>query len=315
MIRRLLQAIAIVFIITIVSFAIISTSTDPMAQYSNNKNISAEDKARIRHELGLDQPIYVQYANWLFKTLRGDLGISMTSKEKVSDLILDRLPKTLALMIVAEIVIIICALALGVYSAIHKYTAGDNIITGFSFVGFSMPVFFVGLTLIYIFAVQFKAWGLPYLPTGTAVWDQKNPLEWGRHLILPVATIAIISVAGYTRYLRSSMLETMNQDYVRTARSKGLSERSVLWRHALKNASLPFITLIGLDIAFLFSGALVTETVFSWPGMGRLFWEYADKGDFPVMMGILLIGSILVVGVQILVDMVYTFLDPRIKLA
>ncbi len=315
LIRRLLQAAVIIFIITIVSFAIISLSTDPMAQYNNNKNISAEDKARIAASMGLDQPIYVQYAVWLGKILQGDLGVSTTSKEPVSELIVERLPKTLALMISAYFVIITVSLILGVFSAIKKYSAGDNVITAFSFIGFSMPVFFIGLSLIYIFAVQFKAWGLPYLPTGTGMWDQKNPIEWARHLILPVTTLALISIAGYTRYLRSGMLETLNQDYVRTARSKGLSERAILWQHALKNAMLPFITLVALELPLLFSGALVTETVFSWPGMGRLFWEYADKGDFNVMMGILLIAAVLVVIGQIIVDIGYTFLDPRIKLA
>lgn len=315
LIRRLLQGIVIIFIITVVSYAIIAASTDPMAQYTNNKNISAADRARIRHDLGLDQPVYMQYAAWLGKALRGDLGISSVTKEPVGAMIWDRLPKTLALMVVAEIVIIVLSLALGVFSAVKKYSLGDNVVTAFSFIGFSMPVFFVGLALIYIFAVQFKAWGLPYLPTGTAMWNQNDPVEWARHLILPVTTIAIISVAGYTRYLRSSMLETMNQDYVRTARSKGISERNVLWGHALKNAMLPFITIIALDIPVLFAGALVTETVFTWPGMGRLFWENADKGDFNVMMGILLIAAILVVIGQIIVDVGYTFLDPRIKLA
>jgi peptide/nickel transport system permease protein len=315
LVRRLIQGAVILIIITIVSFAIITLSTDPMAQYNNNKNISAEDKARIAKSMGLDQPIYVQYVVWLGKALRGDLGLSTTSKEPVSSLILDRLPKTLVLMISAYIVIIVVSLFLGVFSAVKKYSVGDNVVTAFSFVGFSMPVFFIGLSLIYIFAVQFKAWGLPYLPTGTGMWDQNNPVEWARHLILPVATLALISIAGYTRYLRSSMLETMNQDYVRTARSKGLSDRAVLWQHALKNAMLPFITLVALEVPLVFTGALVTETVFSWPGMGRLFWEFADKGDFNVMMGILLIAAVLVVVGQIIVDIGYTFLDPRIKLA
>ncbi len=313
--RRLIQAFFIILIITVVSFVIIRASADPMAQYTNNKNISAADRARIRASLGLDQPVYMQYLYWLGNTARGDFGFSFATREPVLKMIGDRLPKTMILMFSSFAVIVLLSLALGVYSAVRQYSIGDNIITGLSFVGYSMPVFFIGLSLIYIFAVGFKNMGLPYLPTGTAVWNQNNPIEWVRHLILPVTTLALIQIAGYTRYLRSSLLEVLHQDYIRTARSKGLAERVTLWRHALKNAALPFVTVLGLDIPFFFSGALVTETIFSWPGMGRLFWDHAERGDFPVMMGILLITAMLVVLTQIVVDVVYTFLDPRIKLA
>jgi peptide/nickel transport system permease protein len=228
-----------------------------------------------------------------------------------------RLPNTLILMSTAEVVIVLLSLFLGVYSAVRQYSLFDSVTTAFSFIGFSMPVFFIGLSLMYIFAVNFKRWGLPYLPTGADNWMTGNiPLtEWVRHLILPVITLAAISTAGYTRYLRSSMLETMSQDYVRTARAKGLREQAVLIRHALKNASLPFVTVVGLDIPFLLGGAIVTEQVFSYNGMGRLFWERAEYGDFPVVLGILLIVSTAVVIFQIVTDVAYTFLDPRIKLA
>lgn len=314
-VRRLLQGFLIIFIITVVSFAVSQASADPLAQYAHVKNISAEDRANLRKALGLDQPIYVQYFFWLGNAAQGNLGYSFTTKDKVTDLILDRLPQTLILMVTSIIVIAVLSLLLGIYSAIRQYSIGDNIITALSFIGFSMPVFFIGLSLIYIFAVGFKNWGLPYLPTGTDTWNESDPIEWVRHLILPVITLAAIQIAGYTRYLRSSLLETLHLDYIRTARAKGLAERVVLWRHALKNAALPFVTVLGLDIPFLFSGALVTETIFSWPGMGRLFWDHAEQGDFPVMMGILLVVAILVVVFQIAVDVVYTFLDPRIKLA
>jgi peptide/nickel transport system permease protein len=156
---------------------------------------------------------------------------------------------------------------------------------------------------------------LPYLPTGANIWDQSRLENWIRQMILPVASLTIISVAGYTRYVRSSMLEVLSQDYVRTARAKGLAERAVVSRHALKNAALPFVTIIGLDIPFLLSGAIVTETVFSWPGMGRLFWEQAGRGDYPVVMGILMLVAVAVVVFQLLTDVVYTMLDPRIRLS
>ncbi len=314
-VRRLIQAIIIIFIITIVSFLVARAAADPMAQYSNNKNITAADKARIRTALGLDQPLPLQYLAWLGNTVRGDFGYSFVTHEKVSDLIAERLPQTLILMLSALTVTVAIALGAGIYSATRQYSFGDNLITTISFIGYSMPVFFVGLSLIYIFAVGFKQWGLPYLPTGTDIWDQRNPVEWVRHLVLPVVTLAAIESAGYTRYLRSSLLDVLHQDYIRTARAKGLAERVTLWRHALKNAALPFVTVLGLNVPLLFGGALVTETIFSWPGMGRLFWDHAEQGDFPVMMGVLLIVSTLVVVGQIAVDVVYTFLDPRIKLA
>ena len=177
-----------------------------------------------------------------------------------------------------------------------------------------MPIFFIALGSMEIFAVQFKAWGLPYLPTGADIWDPTDPFQLARHLVLPVFCLVTIQTAGYSRYLRSSILEVLGMDYVRTARAKGLSSRNVLFKHALRNAILPFVTIVGLDIPFLLGGALVTESVFAWPGMGRLFWEYAQRGDYPVVLGVLLVTSSAVVFFTIIVDMAYTLVDPRIRL-
>ncbi len=178
-----------------------------------------------------------------------------------------------------------------------------------------MPIFFIALGLMQIFAVQFKAWGLPYLPTGADIWDFKNPAALAWHMVLPVTCLVIIQVAGYSRFLRSSILEVLGLDYVRTARAKGLSNREVLFKHALRNAILPFVTVVGLDIPFLLGGALVTESIFAWPGMGRLFWEYAQRGDYPVVLGVLLLTSSAVVFFTIIVDLAYTVVDPRISLS
>ena len=178
-----------------------------------------------------------------------------------------------------------------------------------------MPIFFIALGTIEIFAVQFKLWGLPYLPTGGDVWDFKNPVQLVWHLVLPVFCLVAIQTAGYSRFLRSSILEVLGLDYIRTARAKGLSTRTVLFKHALRNAILPFITIIGLDIPFLLGGALVTESIFAWPGMGRLFWEYAQNGDYPVVLGVLLLTSSAVVFFTIIVDLAYTLIDPRIRLS
>jgi peptide/nickel transport system permease protein len=248
--------------------------------------------------------------------LRGDWGNSLSTRQPVLQMIGERLPNTLLLMVTAEILCIVVSLFVGVYSAVRQYSLFDNVITTASFIGYSMPVFWLALMLMYIFAVNFKRWGLPYLPT-VGMFDPsagKTATELIKHMILPVATISIITIAGYSRYVRSSMLEVMSQDYIRTARAKGLIDRLIIMRHALKNASLPFVTLIGLEIPFLLAGAVVTERIFAWPGMGRLFIDQTERADFPVLMGILMIIAIAVVIFQIITDVTYSFLDPRIRL-
>jgi len=312
--RRVVQGFITVLIITIFCFILTRLSADPLAQYATNPNMSAADRAALRERLGLNAPMPVQYFRWLSLAARGELGTSFFSKQPVSLMISQRLPMTLILMITAEAITITLALILGIVAAVRQYSWVDNIITTFSFIGYSMPIFFIALGLMLIFAVQFKAWGFPYLPTGADIWNPKNPMELGRHMILPVTCLVFIGTAGYSRYVRSSILEVLGLDYVRTARAKGLGERTVLYKHALRNAVLPFITIIGLDIPFLIAGAVVTESVYAWPGMGRLFWEYAQRGDFPVVLGILLIVSVAVVFFAIVTDVAYTFIDPRIRL-
>ena len=320
-IRRLLQGIVILVVISFVCYFLTTLAGNPISQYTNNPRISKEDRARIERDLGVDQPFVVQYGRWLGRVVQGDFGFSFTTKRPVIELIAQRLPKTLILACVSQIIVIILALVVGVLQAVRQYSWFDNIVTGLSFIGFSMPIFLIALSMILIFAVGAKnlskqpGWEwMPYLPTGTGVWDEKSLTEWIRHLILPVASLTIIQVAGYSRYVRSAMLEVLSQDYVRTARAKGLMEKVIISRHALKNAALPFITLVGLDIPALLGGAIVTEQVFSWSGMGRLFVEYADKSDYPVIMGILMLVAIGVVIFSLLTDVVYTFFDPRIRL-
>jgi peptide/nickel transport system permease protein len=337
-IRRLIQSIPQLFIISILLFALMQSFGDPIATLGARTPPRPEDKERLRRQLGLDQPATLQYLVWLAGNdwmlldqdgdgvaetpgarkgvLRGDWGNSLVTRRPVLEVIWDRLPNTLLLMLTAEALIIVLSLLIGVYSALHQYSAADAVITTGSFIGFSMPVFWLALMLIYIFGVNFKRWGLPYLPT-VGMFDPavgKTAGELIKHMIMPVATISIISIAGYSRYVRSSMLEVMNQDYIRTARAKGLQEWPVVFRHALKNASLPFVTLIGLDLPFLLAGAVVTERIFAWPGMGRLFIDHTERADFPVLMGILMIIAATVVIFQILTDVTYSFLDPRIRL-
>jgi peptide/nickel transport system permease protein len=337
-IRRLLQGIPLLIIVSIIIFILMDSAADPLATMGGRNVTRAEDRARLSRQLGLDQPLYMQYLYWLIGNdwtkvdldgdgvaetpgrrlgvLRGDFGQSIVERRPATEVIMDRLPNTLILMIAAEFVIVMGALLLGTFSALHQYSFLDNLITALSFIFFSMPIFFIALMSMYIFAVNFKAWGLPYLPT-VGMFDPevgKTPAQVAVHMILPVLSLALISMAAYSRYIRSTMLEVMNQDYIRTAKSKGLRRRYIIWVHALKNASLPLVTLIGLDLPLLLAGALVTESIFAWPGMGRLFLDKVERGDMAVVMGILMLITVAVIVFQIIADIVYAWLDPRIRL-
>jgi len=311
---------------------------DPLATMGGRKPTRPEDRARLERQLGLDKPIYMQYIFWLIGNdwskidmdgdgiaetpgtrkgvLRGDFGDSLVSRGKaVVDIIMDRLPNTLILMIPAEIIVIIASLLVGIYSALRQYTAIDHIVTGLSFIGYSMPIFFVALLSMYIFGVNFKQWGLPYLPT-VGMFDPKVGKTVGQvilHMILPIFSMTVITAAGYSRFVRSQMLEVISEDYIRTARSKGLPKRMIISRHALKNAALPLVTIVGLDIPMLLAGAVVTESIFAWPGMGRLFIDHLSRSDTPVIMGILMMISVVVVFSQLVTDIIYAWLDPRIR--
>jgi peptide/nickel transport system permease protein len=337
LVRRLIQSVILLVIISAVLFILMQASGDPLATLGGRQPPRAEDRARLRRQMGLDKPILTQYMYWLIGNthtkididgdgvgdrqgtrrgvLRGDFGKSIVTRQPVLEVIGERMPDTLLLMGTAELVIIAFALFIGIYSAVHQYSVFDHVLTGFSFVMYSMPVFWVALMLIYIFAVKFRAWGLPALPTVT-IYDPvegKTAAQVARHMILPVLSISLISIAAYSRFIRASMLEVMNSDYIRTARAKGLTERRILIFHALKNASLPLVTLVGLDLPLLLAGAVVTERIFAWPGMGRLFLDSLQRSDYSVLMGLLMIISAAVVIFQLLTDIVYTWLDPRIR--
>lgn len=315
-IKRLLISIPVLLGISLVAFFLVQASGDPMAVYISNPNLSSEDIARLEVAYGFDKPVYVQYFIWLGKAVTGDWGQSFLTHQEVRTMIWERLGNTAILMVTSFTITLTVSLVLGMYSATHQYSAGDYVVTTVSFVGYSMPSFWFGLMLIILFAVKFREWGLPYLPAAGMypIRDEPTFFEMLRHLVLPATVLSMISVAKYTRYLRSSMLEVINEDYIRTARSKGLGERFILWRHAFRNAIIPLITLVMLDIPFLFSGALITEQVFAWPGMGRMYWEHAVWVDYPVLMGIILLVSTLVVVCNLLADISYAFIDPRIRL-
>ncbi|MBN1991955.1 MAG: ABC transporter permease [Anaerolineae bacterium] len=337
-VKRLLQGIPLLLIISIILFVLMMNMGDPIATMGGKSMTRPADRERLTRQLGLDQPIYLQYLYWLIGNdwakidmdgdgvpetpgtrrgaLRGDFGTSLVNRGKpVITVIAERIPNTLLLMLASEVVIIIGALLVGIYSALRQYSAMDHIVTALSFIGYSMPIFFIALLSMYLFAVLFKRWGLPYLPT-VGMFDPqvgKTPAQVAWHMVLPVLSLSVISLAAYSRYLRSTMLEVMNQDYIRTAKSKGLPRREVVYTHALKNASLPIVTVIGLDLPLLLAGAVVTERIFAWPGMGRLFLDHVARSDLPVVMGILMLVATAVVVFQIITDVVYAWLDPRIR--
>lgn len=335
--RRLIQSIPLLFLVSFVLFILMNTAGDPLATLGGRIPPRAEDRERLRRQFGLDQPIFTQYVYWLIGNdwttidldgdgegdiegdrkgvLRGDFGTSIVTRQPALDVISSRIENTMILMVTAEVLAIILALFIGIYSAMRQYSWVDNLLTSFSFITFSIPIFLLGLILIYVFAVQFKAWGLPHLPT-SGMYDPIEGQTFQQvvtHMILPVATISLISIAGYSRFIRSTMLEVINSDYIRTARSKGITERRTLFVHAFKNASLPLVTLIGLNLPTLIAGAVVTETIFAWPGMGRLFIDHLFRSDVSVIMGLLMIITIAVILSQLMIDVIYTWLDPRIR--
>jgi peptide/nickel transport system permease protein len=289
-----------------------------MSAYSENPDMSPEDLARIKAKYGLDDPVPVRYAKWLGNAVMGDWGNSFVSKRPAMTEIAERLPNTLLLMGVMMVVTLLIAIPLGILSALKQYTWFDHVTTTIAFAGQSLPVFWFGLLLIIVFAVTLKgADGRPLLPgSGMATLGKPFSLvDRIEHLILPVTMLAFVSAAGYMRYMRSSMLDVIHEDYVRTARAKGLRETLVIYKHALRNSLIPLVTLIGLDLPALFGGALFTETMFAWPGIGRLYFNAALKTDYPVVMAVLMIYSALVILSSLLVDVVYASLDPRIRLS
>ena len=319
LLRRLLQSILTLLVISMILFGLISSVPGGiMSAYQENPDFTAEDLARLEAKYGLNDPVPVRYLKWLGNTLQGDFGNSFISKRPALEEIGDRLPNTMLLMGVMLIVTLLIAIPLGIISAIKQYTWFDHITTTLAFAGQSLPVFWFGLLLIIVFSVTLKgADGKPLLP-GSGMYTLGAPfslIDRIEHLILPVTMLAFVSAAGYMRYLRSSMLDVINEDYVRTARAKGARERVVIFKHAMRNALIPLVTLIGLDLPSLFGGALFTETIFAWPGIGRLYFTAALKTDYPVVMAVLIIYSALIILSSLLVDVIYAILDPRIRLS
>jgi peptide/nickel transport system permease protein len=339
-VRRLLQAIPMLLLVSIVLFALVNIAPGgPLTAYSRSNRIPPEKKEAIKRSFGLDKPLPVQYFIWLVGNdwmridedgdgildsygtrrgiLRGDFGFSYKNREPVLDQILDRLPNTVYLMFFTLLVTGIIAIPIGIISAIRQYSAFDITATTLSFMGQAIPEFWLGLILILFFYVTLDNpfTGESLFPSGGmhTIGAEFSLLDRAHHLFLPVLMGVVGWVAWYSRFLRSSMLEVINQDYIRTARAKGQTERKVLYRHALNNALIPLVTMFALDFPYIFTGSLYVELLFSWPGMGRLFYSAATSRDYPILLAILIIGAAIVILSNLMADIAYAYLDPRVR--
>ena len=319
-VRRVLQSIPLLLVISIVLFTLLSQAPGgPLTPYLQNPHITEADIARLKHNLGLDQPAPIQYLHWLGHVVVGDFGYSTSNSETVIEAIQGRLPATVELMGTAILLALILGVTFGVTSAVKRYTWPDYLLTTFAFFGQSMPVFWFALMLQLLLSVNgITAFGyhiaLPSagINSGGDTFDLGDSIE---HLIMPAIVLSIIYLATFSRFMRSSMLEVVGSDYTRTASAKGLSRGVVIMKHAFRNALIPLVTILALTLPDLVGGAVVTESIFAWPGMGRAFINALGQFDFAMLMGIMILGALFTVGGNLLADICYAWLDPRVKYA
>lgn len=309
-IRRLFQAVVLLFIVSIVTFVLIHAAPGGPAILAN-PDLSRDQIAQATEQLGFNDPLPVQYGRWLGGVLQGDFGVSYNTIEPVVGLLRARLPNTLLLAGLALLLGLVIAIPLGVICALRRNSWLDRAVAGLTFFGVSMPVFWLGIMLIILFSVQLRvlpSGGMMSLGEPFSLWDRVQ------HLILPVSVLALGNLAELTRYTRSGLVTVMSEDYVRTARAKGLTNRSVVVGHALRNALIPVVTIIGVMLPRAVSGAAITEAVFSWPGMGQLAVNAATTRDYPVVLGTTLVVAAVVIFSSFITDLAYGYLDPRIRL-
>lgn len=310
LLKRLIGAVPLLLGVSLILFGVLHLAPGgPLDVYADNPSVSPEALAQMRTAFGLDQPLPVQYVSWVTAFFQGEWGFSIRTARPVVQEIGERVGPTLLLGGTSFVVSLLIAIPLGVLSAVRKYSAVDYGITFLSFLGVSMPVFWLALMLQLVFAVQWRI-----LPSaGMQTIGSDSVLDVVRHLILPAGILAFASVAGWSRYMRSSMVDVLAQDYVRTAKAKGVPERRVVYRHALRNGLIPIITVVALDFATILSGAVITETIFAWPGMGRLFIESMNGRDYPVLMALMMVGSFALIVSNLVADLAYGAADPRIR--
>lgn len=321
LIRRILGAIPLLWgILTIIFFVVHLAPGDPTARFFN-PNVSPEVIAQMRANLGLDQPLHIQYFKWLWAFVRGDFGYSFGQMRPINDILPEVLWNTIQLTLVSLVIIFAVGMLIGIVQAVRQYSLADNVLTFLALFFYSMPSFWFALMLILLFSLKANqlGWPLQFPASGmTSVGYEFMPLgqkiaDRVMHLVLPATALGIGSAAGVARYMRGSMLEVIHQDFIRTARAKGLSERAVVFKHALRNALIPIITLLGLYLPFLLSGAVLVETIFGWPGMGRAIVDAILQRDYPMVMATSFVIAAIVVAGNLLSDILYAVVDPRIR--
>jgi peptide/nickel transport system permease protein len=309
-----LISIPVLFLVTFLVFTLIEIAPGDVVDYfispESMQYTTEADIQRLRERTGLDQPFLVRYGNWLGHLAQGDLGYSFVESKPVSDLIVEHMKNTLPLMGLAWVMGIVIGITLGVFVGLRQYSVWDFSLTGFSFLGLSIPAFISGILGLYIFSVRlgwFPAGGMRTAGGEGSVWDSLY------HLILPASTLALMDIARNMRYMRFSMLEVLNQDYITTARAKGLRPRLINYRHAMRNALLPVVTVVGLSLPQLVAGAVFIETIYSWRGMGTLYLNAVSGRDYPVIMGVNLVFAVMVLAANLLTDIAYSMVDPRVR--
>jgi peptide/nickel transport system permease protein len=308
LIRRVIAVIPVFFIVTVVVFVLMRLTPGDPIQVEFGQEITPELYEAKREELGLNRPMPVQYVDWLSRMLTGDFGRSLRAREPVGDLIKERLPATLQLAVLSQALILLVAIPWGVFAAIYRHSWFATFTTAITFASISAPGFFVATMLVFLFTFQIRIFETPrYVPFF------EDPIANLRNLVLPVVALSYGGIATFTRLIRSNVLEVLNLDYVRTARAKGLSEWTVFVRHALRNALIPSVTILGVSLTTLWGGAVITERIFNWPGIGRLAFTALQNRDYPVTQAFVVISTVSVMAGTLLVDVLYTMVDPRIK--
>jgi peptide/nickel transport system permease protein len=309
-VRRLLQSVLVVLVVTVIVFILLHSLPGGPARAILGPRATPVQITQFNIDNGLDRPLIVQYVTSVFGWFTGNFGFSYVLNQSVASLLAERLPKTIILAALSLVLTVVVAIPIGVYQAVRRNRIFDYIATGLSFVFYAAPTFFLGLILIEIFSS-----GLGWLPPEAPQSDGVVPIfQQFPAMILPIVTLALLSIAGFSRYMRSSVLDNVSQDYVRTARAKGASPTRVLWHHVLRNALIPIITLLGLSLPALFAGALITESIFNFPGMGLLFWQAAQQSDYPVELGVVIVTAFATVIGNLLADVGLAAIDPRVSL-